>query len=239
MVIILILGVTFLVFLLFGLAVASFSTEQYMDDYKKLSKKPVRIFRDAEDFIKEISDEHLLHPIKVGKSPYGDYYLQGHIYLKEETLCDLSLASVTIISHEMGHAKQDQTSNNIKKLNKIRVLGRFLGKFLSLFLLVGIIVIALYYFEVLNEIAWFYVAIGLLSASFLIFLYALFEKFQEIRIEKEASLFAMEFLKSYLNEEELSLCKELLDSARLTYWADFFKAMFGIFMLTNKTKLFR
>ena len=59
-----------------------------------------------------------------------------------------------------------------------------------------------------------------------------------IAIEKEASKFAIDFLKQVLADEQVALCKKFLNDARLSYWADFFRTLLAWTFMTKKNKLF-
>ena len=76
--------------------------------------------------------------------------------------------------------------------------------------------------------------------TLLIFLTALAFKISVIKIEKEASAYALELLSQtkILNENELKVAKKLLKLALQTYIGDFFRAMLFWTMLVPKTKIF-
>ena len=61
----------------------------------------------------------------------------------------------------------------------------------------------------------------------------------EIKIEKGASKYAIEMLKDYLSPQEIKICNEFLNSARLTYWGSLFRTMFGWTFLTKKDSMFK
>ena len=128
-----IVGIAFFVFLLVGLAIASFGFEQFLSDFERLNQRPCKIHMSPSEYIAKIEQKHLKNGIKVYRSRGGDYYINGSINLSDQTLTKFSLASLAIISHEMGHAKQDESGTNIKKLNKLRKAGRILGRFLLFF----------------------------------------------------------------------------------------------------------
>ena len=67
---------------------------------------------------------------------------------------------------------------------------------------------------------------------------ALFIKIRMISIEREASKFAIEFLKEALSDDQVELCKQFLNDARLSYWADFFRTLLVWTFMTKKNKLF-
>ena len=102
----------------------------------------------------------------------------------------------------------------------------------------GAVLSLLQVFGVLEEIVYLIVGLVCLGLGLLIFIFAIFLKYKEIQIEKEASVFALDFLREFLTEEEVKKCKEFLDSARLTYWASLFRSMLGWTFLTKKDRMF-
>lgn len=84
----------------------------------------------------------------------------------------------------------------------------------------------------------FYPGVGLLVGCALILILALFIKLRMIAIEKEASRFALDFLKEVLPAEQVELCRKFLNDARLSYWADFFRTLLAWTFMTRKNKLF-
>lgn len=161
----------------------------------------------------------------------GDAYSKKTLYLSGATQSSQSLASFAIISHEMGHALQDKQGSKLKTLNFLRRFGKVLGWFLMPMFIGGIVLM----------VGWaelFWVGVGLLAGCALTLILALFIKLRMIAIEKQASAFALDFLKEILQEEQVKQCKKLLDSARLSYWADFFRTLLAWTFMTKKTKLF-
>lgn len=215
------------------LAIANFSGERFFEKYEKLNS----VFPDCPvhplEFVNEINKNHFNNSLKVGRTDRkaGDAYAKGFLILSNDTLSTPSLASLTIISHEMGHAKQDAEGNKLASLNRLRRLGRVLGAFLMPLLIAGGVIMLL-------SKDLFYLGVGLAGASALIFLIALFVKLKTISIEKEASKFALIYLDEYLNDNEVELCKKFLKDARMTYWADFLRTLFFWTFLTKRSKFF-
>lgn len=217
----------------FLLAVANFSGERFFEKYEKLNGVKVSCFLSSLEFVKEINNKHFSGKLKLCKTDKmaGDAYAEGMLILSENTLTHSSLASFTIISHEMGHARQDGEGNKLKSLNRLRKIGRVIGFFLIPLLLAGGVIMIVFPHL-------FYVGLGLACGGGLIFLTALFIKLRTISIEKEASKYALDYLGEYLNEKELVSCKKFLSDARLTYWADFLRTLFAWTFLTKKSKFF-
>ena len=160
------------------------------------------------------------------------------IALSPRTMNSNSLASLAVVSHELGHALQDKKSDKLKKHNRMRLLGRICGLFFMPLLIAGAVLSILQVLGVLEEI-FLYVGIGCGGVAILIFFFAIFLKYKEIQIEKEASDFAIEFLEQLLTPPEVEYCKELLDSARLTYWAALIRTLLSWTLLTPKNSLFK
>lgn len=231
-----IISVFALVLLLcFCLSIASFAYEKFYDKLMELSEIKVEGSDiTAYQFVQLINNTKFSSCLEIipiaGKT--GDAYGGGKLYLSQNTLQSNSIASFTVISHELGHAMQDKEGRKLKRLNLFRKLIRFLGILFWPLVIVGIIMFVLV--EELNL-----VGIILLSISLLSIFLALILKIVMISIEKDASKKAIRLLKEILSEKELREAKKLLNSAKLTYWADFFRAIFGWTMLTRKGNLFK
>lgn len=228
-------GVVFVVLICIGLAIASFSGENY---YKALQE--ARSYRNSRgintmDFVDEINQNHFGGKLRLARCGEGqDHYGSGVVALSASTMNSNSLASMATIAHELGHARQDATGDTLKKHFALRKRVRIVSFFFLPNILVGIVLAALYFFGVLEGLVWVYVAIGFAGIAILVFLFSLFLKYREIKVEKEASTFAVDFLREYFSEAEISVCKEFLDSARLTYWAVLFKSLLGWTFLTKR-----
>lgn len=231
--------VIFVVLLCLALAVASFSSENYLENLKELNQTRNSLGINTLEYVEEINSKYFGKKIRIENcETYKDHYSRGKIALSSDTLSSNSLASFAIVSHELGHAKQDFEGDKLKKHWKLRKLGRICGIFFSPLLIVGIILCLLWVFNVVPNAAMLYLGLSLSALSFLIFIFAIILKFKEIKIEKEASENALQFLREFLTDEEVSKCKKFLYSARLTYWASLFKTMFGWTNLTSKNKMF-
>ena len=223
-----------------GLAVATFST----DNYRRVLEK-TRGFRNTygfttREFVDEINKNHYNSKLRIIKAAeYNDHYGSGAVALSESTMESNSLASIATVAHELGHAKQDFEGETLNRLFVLRRIVRVLGLFFMPSLLAGVVLSLLYVFQALPEQLYLILGLGLIGLGVLIFLCALVLKYLEIRVEKEASENAIAYLREYLTEPEIEICEEFLDSARLTYWADFFKALLSWTLLTSRNKMFR
>lgn len=220
------------VLICFLLAVANFSYERFMARYKELDQVYIKSNLMPYDFVNMINHEYFQGKLQIVQISQvaGDAYGRGKLFLSTSTLSNNSIASFTIIAHEIGHAKQDREGKKLKRLNFMRKLGRFLGFFMTPLLIAGIILIFFENFRILSYI--------LLACGVLIFLLALLLKLLTISIEKDASLKAIQFLEKIFDETEMKRAKRFLKDARLTYWADFLKIVLFWTAMSKKTKLF-
>ena len=225
--------IAFLLFICFGLAVANFALDKFYDVFEEIDKIYAQTQLSPWQYIDILNQKYFDGEIvvKTISNVAGDAYSKKTLYLSGATQSSQSLASFAIISHEMGHALQDKQGNKLKTLNFLRRFGKVLGWFLMPMFIGGIVLM----------VGWaelFWVGVGLLAGCALTLILALFIKLRMIAIEKQASAFALDFLKEILQEEQVKQCKKLLDSARLSYWADFFRTLLAWTFMTKKTKLF-
>ncbi len=225
--------IAFLLFICFGLAVANFALDKFYDVFEEIDKIYAQTELSPWQYIDILNQKYFDGEIvvKTISNVAGDAYSKKTLYLSGATQSSQSLASFAIISHEMGHALQDKQGSKLKTLNFLRRFGKVLGWFLMPMFIGGIVLM----------VGWaelFWVGVGLLAGCALTLILALFIKLRMIAIEKQASAFALDFLKEILQEEQVKQCKKLLDSARLSYWADFFRTLLAWTFMTKKTKLF-
>lgn len=220
------------VVLCFLLAIANHSGERFMDKYNEMNKISADTKFTPREFIAFIHKKYFkvdLQIIQISTAA-GDAYSKGKLYLSSDTLFRNSLAAFTIISHEMGHALQDQEGNKLKKLNFLRKLGKFLGYLMMPFLVAGLILL---FFDNI-----FILGVCLASCSVLIFILALIIKVMTISIEKDASKKAEVFLKEVMTDSQLKRCRKFLNDARLTYWGEFLRILLFWTGFSKKTQLF-
>lgn len=231
--IIIIMVIAFLLFICFGLAVANFALDKFYDVFEEIDKIYAQTELSPWQYIDILNQKYFDGEIvvKTISNVAGDAYSKKTLYLSGATQSSQSLASFAIISHEMGHALQDKQGSKLKTLNFLRRFGKVLGWFLMPMFIGGIVLMV-------GRAELFWVGVGLLAGCALTLILALFIKLRMIAIEKQASAFALDFLKEILQEEQVKQCKKLLDSARLSYWADFFRTLLAWTFMTKKTKLF-
>lgn len=227
------------VVLCFALAVASFSFDNYAEKLKNLDAKRNSYGITTLEFVDGINKQFFGGRLKLARAQeWYDHYSSGVVALSEKTMQSNSLASLAIVSHELGHARQD-VAGTLKKHWQMRKSGRICGLFFLPLFLVGIVISLLWVFSVLGQI--YFLAIGLVcfAGALLIFAFAIILKWREIKVEKEASVFALDFLREVLTEDEVKLCQDFLDSVRLTYWGALIRTLLSWTMLTGKDKLFK
>lgn len=232
--------VLFVILLCVALAIASFSYDNYYESLKKTNEMKNKRGLLTLQYVSDINEKYFEKKLDIMKcAEYQDHYSSGIVALSEKTMISNSLASLSIVSHELGHARQDREGNKLNQHWKLRKIGKVCGFFFLPIMVVGAVLSLLYIFKVLSANYYLIAGLSCLSVGVLIFIFSIFLKYKEIEIEKEASVFALEFLKEFLYDDEIKICKEFLDSARLTYWAGLFKTMFGWTLLTGRGKMFR
>ena len=231
------IGVILLLLICFCLAIANFSFDNFKDKRDEAMRYRNSLNMTVLEFVQEIIANHLKGNLQIVTcGEYQDHFTVGTIALSPSTQSSNSLASFATVSHELGHAVQYEKDELTKHWQR-RKKNRILGKFFLPSMLIGVVLAILGLVSVLPFYV-VYIGIALFGVSFLIFLVAIYMKYLEIKIEKGASKYAIELLGEYLNEAELKICKEFLNSARLTYWGSLFRTMLGWTFLTKKDKMF-
>ena len=232
--VIVIIVLAVVLFLCLLLTVASFSSDKFFNDYKKLATLRTDSPYTVSSFVAMVNHKYLNNMVKIKpiSKVAGDYYDSRNKIVALNVTSETSLAGFAVVAHELGHAYQDIVQNNLKKFNKLRLFGIIIGKLFLPFLIATIV----FLFIVEN-----YSLVLLIggSAEVFIILLAIIIKSKTISIEKDASKKGLELLSEILDDEEVKKCKTLLNSARLTYWADLIKLLLGWSGLTNKTEMFK
>lgn len=225
--------IAFLLLLFFLLAVANYSGEKFDEKYKEMNRIEANTNLSPMQFITFLLNKYLKRDIEVVQisNVAEDAYGNGKLFLSGNTIRNKTLASFTIIAHEMGHAMQDVEGNKLKRFHRLKRIGRLLRFLLLPCLIAGIIL--LFFGETL-----FIVGLCFLGLGALIFIIALILKMMTISIEKDASKKAMKFLADIFDEKQLKLCKKFLNDARLTYWSDFLRILLFWTGFSKKTQLF-
>ena len=217
------------------LAIANNGYEKFLATWQKYNKIGLKMgdYMTPELFVNQINSEKFASSLKILmiSKIAGDAYSKGKLFLSTSTLSSNSIASYTVIAHEIGHAEQDRDGKKIKMLNFLRRFGRFVGVFFWPLMILGVIFL-------IASPDLFISGIIVLASAVAIFLLSLVIKFITISIEKDASKKAISYLKLVMDDEELKQAKKLLKDAKLTYWADFFRSLFAWTFMTRKTKMF-
>lgn len=224
--------IAFAVLLCFLLAIANHSGEKFMDEFDEMNKIPADAKLSATEFIEAMYNKFFTTKLEIVQisTLAGDAYSKGKLFLSGDTLYADTLASYSIIAHEMGHALQDQEGNKLKKLRFLRKLGRVVDFLMMPSLIAGIVLL---FFDNLFTVGMCLICLGLL-----VFLLAFIVKLMTIAIEKDASTKAEMFLKEVLTLSQVSRCKRFLLHARMTYWAEFLRLILFWTGFSRKTKLF-
>lgn len=223
-----------------ALAIASFSFENYNEKLKEVEQKGNSYGANTLNYVNAINQKYFNGKLSVSRcKEWEDHYSRGTVALSDKTMSSNSLASLAIVSHELGHARQDASGDTLNKHWKMRRTGRVCGLFFMPLLIVGLVLCLLWALNVLPELYILIIGGVGVVASLLIFVFAIILKYKEIQIEKEASDFALEYLREILTESEVKLCKQLLNSARLTYWAGLIRTLLSWTFLTRKDVMFK
>lgn len=225
--------------LCFALAIASFSFDNYSQQLEETEQIPNSYGVNTLDYVKAINKNYFRNRLEIAQcAEYMDNYSNGVVSLSARTMQSNSLASLAVVSHELGHARQ-HVEGKLKKNWQMRSRVRVCGFFFLPSLLIGAVFSILYVFEILPEIYYLIIGASFLGLGLLIFLYAVLLRYNEVKVEREASDYALEYLREILTEKEVKKCKKFLDSARLTYWARLIRTLLSWTMLTQKDNIFR
>lgn len=228
------------VILCFCLSVASFASQNFYEKLEENQQKANSQGIRTVDYVQTINGQNFGGRLRIERcAQYDDHYSTGVVALSSETMYSNSLASLATVSHELGHARQDAEGNKLQKHWKMKQAGRLCGLFFMPVVIAGIVLSVLYLVDILPQFIALVGGLALIALGVLIFLFAVFLKYKEIQIEKEASKYAIEFLQEVLSRAECKECEEFLNSARLTYWAVFFKTLLSWTFLTSKDPMFR
>lgn len=224
------------VLLCFLLAVATFSFENYYSKFQEVNSISNSYQISTLEYVNQINQKYFKGRLKVTQCErFEDNYSSGVVSLSNETMFSNSLASLAIVSHELGHARQHATGKALEKEWKMRFAMRICAFFLMPLLIAGAVLGLLWAFKVLDELLYLILSLSFVAGALLIFLFAVILKYYEIKIEKQASDYALEFLREVLSEDEIKICKSLLNSARLTYWAGLIRLLLSWTMLTKES----
>lgn len=226
-----------ILFLILALAIAGFSGAQLEETFNKYNRIPCNKKITGGEFALSITNNYLDGKIKVfrtGGYLKDAYSTRSKAVVLSDSTCDVaSVAALTVVAHEFGHAMQDLNDSKKFKLNRgLTKMVRFVGFFMLPLAFLGIFICL-----VSNDVV---LGLSLLGASLLIFLLAIVLKLVSIPLERDASkrgLMILEKTETF-DENELMMAKDLLKAALLTYVGDFLRSILWWTFLTRNTRLF-
>ena len=225
-------------FLVFALAIATYAGAQLEDTFQRYNHIPCNKKITGGQFALFLTNNYFNSKILVGRNKgylNDGYSSKSKMVVLSEATCDVaSVAALTVVAHEFGHASQDISNSKKFRANKLLTKSvRIIGYFMFPFAIVG-----LFLFLIFPEL--YEIGLSFLVMSLIIFIFALVVKLACIPLEKDASKRGLDLLKKTetFDEEELEMAKILLKSALLTYVGDFLRSILWWTFLTRKSKLF-
>lgn len=216
------------------LAVGNYAGDKFAGVYEKALSISANAHVSVLEFITEQNYARFDGKLKIARTQknVGDAYSAKNkiLIFTDKTLGSNSVAAFSVAAHELGHALQDKESGKFKALSAMRAFGWIFGK---LFLPAVIAFIVLMFFPQYQIYAYI---VGGVAAG--IFLFAAILKLFIISLEKDASARAIKMLDEFVPNDKMKEVKKLLKAARLTYWSDFVRLLFGWTGLVRKTKMF-
>lgn len=225
----------FVMLIIIGICIANFSIDSYYKNYEKNRKITTSFWDSNLQFARYVSENIFNSKIKIKtNNQHQNYYSPSSltISISDEIALENSVTGISVVAHEFGHALQHLNNpeiliNNFKFNNFVKMLGNLNWIIMLLTLILTLTI---------NYVITF-VGLGLIVLNFII---AIFLKLSTAKLEKNASLQAIELIKSLkiFNTEEIVLLKKFMNSAKMTYTADFFRALLGWTGLVRKTQFF-
>ena len=168
--------------LCFALAVASFSGENFMQKWKEVDQVRNSLGATTLSYVQSINKRYFGGKLQLARcAQFDDHYSSGVIALSDATMNSNRVASLAIVSHELGHARQDATGNKLKKHWALRRAGRICGLFFLPLFLAGAVFSILWVFEILPELYFLIVGLSLFAGGVGIFVLAVILKWKEIK----------------------------------------------------------
>ena len=204
------------------LAIGNFSYDRFLAMYNKMFQTPAQAHKTIIEYINEQNYSHFDGKLKVARTKKiaGDGYSHKNkvLILTDKTLSSNSAGAFAIVAHELGHAEQDFASKKFVLLGVFHKIGWVLGKLFLPAIIAAIVC-------------------GSVAAA--IFVFAVVVKCVTISLEKDASKRAIKNLNKFLPNSVMKDVKKFLNSARLTYWSDLVRLLFGWSGLVRKTKMIK
>jgi Zn-dependent membrane protease YugP len=183
-----------------------------------------------------LKDKLELHRLKFAltQRKLGDAYNYKYrtLIMSEQVCNTASLASLTIVAHEMGHACQHKQNS---ALFGITIFLTKLTKLTSVFIIPLLVCGILFHFLHYPTENMGYI---LIIISICLFVVQFLSKLLNIPLEYNASRRGLKFLKDYdvLSSSEYFRAKKLLSIAAQTYIASFFDEMFSFVKIKRKRR---
>ncbi len=225
-------GVVFLAGLL---SVANFSDNQLREYYNMQFNEIAYSNQTSKNFFDLVNNAEFNSTLRLEQDNNvfgGIYYTSKRcVKLSDEIYDSGSITALTVTAHELGHAVQSVKNRDlILKNYKFSIFVKFLGKTILPLLIASIVLL---FFNLIASIV-------LISLCFIIFILALLLKYSGIKIENQASNYAIQLLIKYdvMSDEQLVKAKKLLKYAKQTYIANFLSSMLFWTFMTKKTNIF-
>ena len=218
------------------LSVANFSGNQLQEYYEMQFNEIAYSNQTSKNFFDLVNNSEFGGNLSLEQDDNvfgGAYYSSKKcVKLSEEIYYSGSITALTVTAHELGHAIQNKYNRDVILRNyKFSNLVKFLGKLILPLFIASIIL--LFFSQLI-------ISIVLISLCFSFFIFALILKYSAIKIENQASNYAIELLKKYdvMSEEQIKKANKLLKYAKQTYIACFLSSMLFWTFMTRKTKIF-
>ncbi|MDC2979569.1 zinc metallopeptidase [Pelagibacteraceae bacterium] len=173
---------------------------------------------------KKILEDQNITNVSINSIKQLDHYnpIEKKIHISEDKIDKKSITSISVVTHEIGHAIQDKENYKPLKLRQTLIEKTYVLQRIGSFLL--IIGLPSIFAFTKNPFITFLAGImimGCLSTNVLIHLITL-------PVEIDASKKALNILKKYVPNKNLKQCKSVLRAAALTYLA---QSIISIFRL--------
>ena len=173
---------------------------------------------------KKILEDQNITNVSINSIKQLDHYnpIEKKIHISEDKIDKKSITSISVVTHEIGHAIQDKENYKPLKLRQTLIEKTYVLQRIGSFLL--IIGLPSIFAFTKNPFITFLAGImimGCLSTNVLIHLITL-------PVELDASKKALNILKKYVPNKNLKQCKSVLRAAALTYLA---QSIISIFRL--------
>ena len=164
---------------------------------------------------KKILEDQNITNVSINSITQLDHYnpIEKKIHISEDKINKKSITSISVVTHEIGHAIQDKENYKPLKLRQALIEKTYVLQRIGSFLL--IIGLPSIFAFTKNPFITFLAGImimGCLSTNVLIHLITL-------PVELDASKKALNILKNYVPNKNLKQCKSVLRAAALTYLA--------------------